>query len=55
MKQFLIEVPEGITEDCIQCPFNRNKDVCLYFKDTNLCNEYNLTKLNIEEYTESTC
>ena len=48
--KFIIDVTEGITEDCIQCPFNRNKDVCLYLKENDLCNVYDFTKLHIEEY-----
>lgn len=27
MKQFIIEVPEGNTDDCNKCPFLLNEDV----------------------------
>lgn len=51
--KFIIDVPEGITDSCIQCPFNRNRDVYLYFKENDLCNEYDLTKLHIEELNDT--
>ena len=48
--KFIIDVPEGNTEDCNTCPFLLNEDVCKYLNENAICNNYDFTKLNIEEY-----
>lgn len=50
MKQFLIEVPEGNTDDCNKCPFLLNENVCKYLNENSICNNYDFTKLHIKEY-----
>lgn len=50
MKQFLIEVPEGDTDDCNKCPFLLNENVCKYLNENSICNNYDFTKLHIKEY-----
>lgn len=51
--KFIINVPKGITEDCNTCPFNRNKDVCLYLHENDICNNYDFTNLHIEEINDT--
>ena len=53
MKQFLIEVPEGNTDDCNKCPFLLNENVCKYLNENGICNNYDFNKINIEECDES--
>ena len=48
--KFIIDVPEGITEDCNKCPFLLNEDVCKYLNENGICGKYDFTKLHIEEY-----
>ena len=47
--KFIIDVPEGNTEDCIKCPFTFNEDVCKYLNENGICSKYDFTKLHIEE------
>ena len=55
MKQFILEVQEGNT-DCDQCPFSNNKcfyHICTYLNENKICNNYDFSQINIEEYNEN--
>ena len=51
--KFIIDVPEGNTEDCNKCPFLLNEHVCKYLNENNKCNIYDFTKLHIEEINDT--
>ena len=51
--KFIIDVPEGYTEDCNKCPFSLNKDVCTYLYENGICVKYDFTKLHIEETNDT--
>ena len=46
--KFLIDVPKGNT-DCNKCPFIINKFVCKYCKENKYCEQFDFSKLHIEE------
>ena len=48
--KFIIDVPEGNTEHCSNCPFMNNEYVCQYINENDICGKYDFTKLHIEEY-----
>lgn len=48
--KFIINVPKGNTKDCNECPFLLNEHVCKYLNENSICNDYDFTKLHIEEY-----
>jgi len=54
MKQFILEVQEGCS-DCDICPFGANKHlyhICTYLKENQICDKYDFSQINIEEYNE---
>lgn len=51
MKQFILEVEEGITK-CCECPFDKHDNMCLFLSENNHCERYNFNTANIEEYNE---
>lgn len=52
MKQFILEVPEGITGCSNECTFFNNQNVCDYLCENGLCNQYDFKHLNIKECDE---
>ena len=48
MKQFIVEVPEGITR-CKDCPFDLKDNVCLYLSENNHCEKYDFSELHVKE------
>lgn len=53
-KNFILEVQEGNT-DCNICPFSDNKHlhhICDYLNENKICDNYNFSQINIEEYNE---
>ncbi len=51
--KFIIDVPEGNTEDCNKCPFLLNEDVCKYLNENGICGSYDFTKLHLEELNDT--
>lgn len=51
--KFIIDVPEGMIESCHTCPFVRNRDVCMYIKENELCDNYDFRKLHMEELNDT--
>ena len=51
--KFIIDVPEGETPYCENCPFEKNKDVCDYIEENGICGKYDFTKLHIEELNDT--
>lgn len=52
MKKFILEVPEGNTDDCNKCPCLLNENVCKYINENGFCIKYDFIKAQIEEYNE---
>lgn len=55
MKQFILEVQEGDT-DCGECPFADKKcfrHICIYLNENKICDNYDFSQINIEEYNEN--
>lgn len=51
--KFIIDVPEGNTPSCKNCPFNENGYVCDYIGGNGICAKYDFTKLHIEEINDT--
>ena len=47
--KFIINVPEGNTCDCEDCPFIKNENVCQYLGENKICDKYNFAELHLEE------
>lgn len=53
-KEFILEVQEGDT-DCGECPFADKKcfrHICIYLNENKICDNYDFSQINIEEYNE---
>lgn len=54
-KKFILEVQEGSTR-CVDCPFYLNdnhRHICDYLEENKICDNYDFSQINIEEYNEN--
>lgn len=51
--KFIIDVPEGRTDTCSNCPFIGNLDVCKYLAENDICTKYDFQHLHLEEINDT--
>ena len=51
--KFIIDVPEGKTDTCDNCPFIGNAYVCKYISENKLCMKYDFQHLHLEELNDT--